>query len=152
MFLARDRNRFTQEIQALVGKVKTAEAADQSIEKMRKANQALDKVVKPLFEAYGEMLKGVNRTCEFKVLPGSVDSHPPRSAIAEFLIDLSGVPGLSEYYFRLETEGGDWKVTTRPRLDGKGGRYDVGEVKIPASEKLPAEIEGALQQFIRRTF
>ncbi len=152
MFLARDRNRFTKELQALVGKTKKAEGADQTIEKMRKANQALDKVVKPLFESYAEMIKGVGRTCEFKVLPGSVESHPPRSAVADFLIDLSGVPGLSEYYLRLETEGGDWKVTSRPRLDGKGARYDVGELILPASEKLPQEIEGALQQFIRRTF
>ena len=152
MFLARDRNRFSREIQALVGKVKKAEGADQSIEKMRKANQSLEKVVKPLFEAYAEMVKGVGRTCEFKVLPGSVDSYPPRAAVADFLVDLSGVPGLSEYYFRLETEGGDWKVTTRPRLDGKGARYDVGEVTLPVGEKLPDAIEGALQQFIRLTF
>ena len=152
MFLARDRSRFTKEIQALVGKAKKAEAEDQSIEKMRKANQALEKVVKPLFEAYAEMVKGVGRTCDFKVLSGSVESHPPRSAIADFLIDLSGVPGLSEYYLRLETEGGDWKVTSRPRLDGKGGRFDVGELTLPGTDKLAESIEGALQQFIRRTF
>lgn len=152
MFLARDRNRFTKEIQALVGKGKKAEGADQTIEKMRKANQALDKVVKPLFEAYAEMVKGIGRTCDFKVLPGSVESHPPRSAVADFLIDLSGVPGLSEYYLRLETEGGDWKVTSRPRLDGKGGGFDVGEMTLPVSDKLPEAIEGVLQQFIRRTF
>lgn len=152
MFLARDRNRFSREIQALVGKSKKAEGADQTIEKMRKANQALDKVVKPLFEAYAEMVGKVGRTCDFKVLPGSVDSYPPRSAVADFLVDLSGVPGLSEYYFRLETEGGDWKLTTRPRLDGKGPRYEVGEVTLPVTEKLPTAIEGALQQFIRLTF
>jgi hypothetical protein len=152
MFLARDRNRFSREIQALVGKVKKAEGADQSIEKMRKANQALEKVIKPLFETYAEMVKGVGRTCDFKVLLGSVDSHPPRSAVADFLIDLSGVPGHSEYYLRLETEGDDWKVTTRPRLDGKGARYEVGEVTLPVTEKLPSAIEGALQQFIRLTF
>jgi hypothetical protein len=62
------------------------------------------------------------------------------------------VPGLAEYYLRLETEGGEWRVTTRPRLDGKGQRYDVGEVTLPANDKLPSAIEGALQQFIRLTF
>jgi hypothetical protein len=152
MFLARDRNRFTREIEALVGKTKKAESADQSIEKMRRANQMLEKVVKPLFEAYAELVQKVGRTCDFKVLPGSVDSYPPRAAVADFLVDLSGVPGLSEYYMHLETEGGDWKVTTRPPLDAKGARYEVGEVKLPVTDKLPAAIEGALQQFIRLTF
>src|SRR5262245_44157771 len=152
MFLARDRNRFSREIQALVGQTKKAEGADQSIEKMRRANQALEKIVKPLFEAYAEIVRGVDRTCDFKVMPGSVDSYPPRAAVADFLVDLSGVPGLAEYYLRLETEGGDWKLTTRPRLDGKGLRYEVGELTLPATDKLAAAIEGALQQFIRLTF
>jgi hypothetical protein len=152
MFLARDRNRFSRELQALVGRAPKKEAEDQKIEKMRKANQALDKVVKPLFEAYAEMVRKVGRSCDFKVLPGSVESYPPRSAVADFLVDLSGVPGLAEYYLRLETDGGDWKVTTRPRLDGKGRRYETGEITLPVTERLPAAIEGALQQFIRLTF
>jgi hypothetical protein len=152
MFLARDRNRFSRELQALVGRSPKAEPPDQKIEKMRKANQTLDKVVKPLFESYADMVRQVGRSCDFKVLPGSVESYPPRTAVADFLVDLSGVPGLSEYYLRLETEGGDWKVITRPRLDGKGPKYEVGEITLPVTDKLPAAIEGALQQFIRLTF
>ncbi|HEY7609381.1 MAG TPA: hypothetical protein VIF14_09130 [Alphaproteobacteria bacterium] len=152
MFLAHDRNRFSRELKALAGRAPKKEAEDQTIEKMRKANQLLDKVVKPLFEHYAAMVRQVGRTSEFKVLPGSVENYPPRSAVADFLIDLSGVPGLAEYYLRLETEGGEWRVTTRPRLDGKGQRYDVGEVTLPANDKLPSAIEGALQQFIRLTF
>ena len=62
------------------------------------------------------------------------------------------MPGLAEYYLRIETEGGDWRVITRPRLDGKGERYDVGELTVPVTDKLPVAIEGALQQFIRLTF
>jgi hypothetical protein len=152
MFLARDRNRFSRELQALVGRAPKKEAEDQKIEKMRKANQLLDKVIKPLFESYAGMVRQVGRSCEYKILPGSVESYPPRSAVADFLVDLSGVPGLSEYYLRLETEGNGWRVMTRPRLDGKGQRYEVGEVTLPASDKLPGSIEGALQQFIRLTF
>ena len=152
MFLARDRNRFSRELQSLVGRAPKKEAEDQTIEKMRRANQVLDKVVKPLFEAYADMVQKVGRTCDFKILPGSVESHPARSAVADFLVDLSGVPGLAEYYLRLETDGGDWVVRTRPRLDGKGRRYEVGEITLPVTDRLPAAIEGALQQFIRLTF
>jgi hypothetical protein len=153
MFLSRDRNRFSRELQALVGRdAKKASPVDESIERMRAANDLLDNVVKPLFEEYAEMVRKVGRTCEFKLHAGSAENHPPRSAMADFLVDLSGVPGLSEYYFRLENDGGDWKVSTRPRLDGKGRHYDVGHLTLPVSAKLPGALEGALQQFIRLTF
>lgn len=152
MFVARDRNRFSREIQALVGRTQKKDAIDQTAERLRAANETLETVVMPLFESYAELMRQVGRSCDFKVLPGSAESHPLRSAVADFLVDLSGVPGLSEYYLRLENEGGDWKITTRPRLDGKGRRYDAGEVTLPVTDKLPAAIEGALQQFIRATF
>ncbi len=152
MYLARDRNRFSRELQALVGRSKKKDAVDQRAERLRVANEMLEAVVKPLFESYAGLVRKIGRTCDFKVLPGSFESHPPRSAVADFLVDLSGVPGLSEYYLRLENEGGDWKLTTRPRLDGKGLRYDVGEITLPVTGKLPAAIEGALQQFLRQTF
>lgn len=152
MFLARDRNRFSRELQSIVGRSKKKEVVDEKAEKMRAANELLEGVVKPLFESYAEIVRKAGRSCEFKVLPGASDSYPPRSAVADFLVDLSGVPGLSEYYLRLENDGGDWKVRTRPRLDGKGRFYDVGEVTLPVTDRLSSAIEGALQQFIRLTF
>jgi hypothetical protein len=153
MFLARDRHRFSRELLALVERAdKKAVVADHAAEKLRAANKVLENVVKPLFEAYAALVRKVGRSCDFKVLPGSAESHPRRSAVADFLVDLSGVPGLAEYYLRLENEGGDWKVVTRPRLDGKGRPYDAGELTLPVTDKLPAAIEGALQQFIRLTF
>jgi hypothetical protein len=151
MFLARDRNRFSRELQAMMGRSKK-EAVDQKADKMRAANELLEGVVKTLFESYSEIVRKAGRSCEFKVLPGASDSYPPRAAVADFLVDLSGVPGLSEYYLRLENDGGDWKVRSRPRLDGKGRFYDVGEVTLPLTDRLPSAIEGALQQFIRLTF
>jgi len=153
MFLARDRNRFTREIQSLVGReTKKSKPLDESVDRMRVANEALETVVKPLFEAYADMVRQVGRSCEIKVLPGSAESHPRLLAMADFLVDLSGVPGLSEYYLHLENEGGDWQLSTRPRLDGKGRPYDVGEMTLPAGKNLSAAIEGVLQQFIRLTF
>jgi hypothetical protein len=152
MFLARDRNRFSRELQAMMGRSKKKEAVDQKADKMRAANDLLEGVVKTLFESYAEIVRKAGRSCEFKVLPGASDSYPPRAAVADFLVDLSGVPGLSEYYLRLENDGGDWKVRSRPRLDGKGRFYDVGEVTLPLTDRLPSAIEGALQQFIRLTF
>jgi len=154
IFLSRDRNRFSRELQALVGRdVKKASEADQRVERMRAANELLENVVKPLFEEYAEMVRKVGRSSEYKVFAGSAESHPLRAAMADFLVDLSGVPGLSEYYFHLENDGGgEWKVSTRPRLDGKGRPYDVGHLVLPVSGKLPGAIEGALQQFIRLTF
>jgi hypothetical protein len=153
MFLARDRNRFSREIQSLVGRdPKKSKPVDESVERMRVANEALETVVKPLFETYADMVRQVGRSCEVKLLPGSAESHPRRLAMADFLVELSGVPGLSEFYLHLENEGGDWQLSTRPRLDGKGRPYDVGEMTLPSGKKLPAAIEGALQQFIRLTF
>jgi hypothetical protein len=99
------------------------------------------------------MVRKVGRSAEYKIFAGSAENHPPRLAMADFLVDLSGVPGLSEYYLHLETDGGaNWEVSTRPRLDGKGRLYDVGHMVLPVSGKLPGAIEGALQQFIRLTF
>jgi hypothetical protein len=152
MFLARDRNRFSRELQAMMGRSKKKEAVDQKADKMRVANDLLEGVVKTLFESYAEIVRKAGRSCEFKVLPGASDSYPPRAAVADFLVDLSGVPGLSEYYLRLENDGGDWRVRSRPRLDGKGRFYDVGEITLPPTDRLPSAIEGALQQFIRLTF
>jgi hypothetical protein len=152
MFLARDRNRFSRELQSLKGRAQKKEAVDQNAENMRVANETLESVVKPLFESYAEIVRKAGRSCDFKVLPGASDSYPPRTAVADFLVDLSGVPGLSEFYLRLENDGGDWKVRTRPRLDGKGRHYEVGEVTLPRTDRLNASIEGALQQFIRLTF
>ena len=153
MYLARDRNRFTKELQSLVGRSKKKDAVNQTAERLRAANEMLEAVVKPLFESYADLVRQVGRTCDYKVLPGSSESHPLRSAVADFLVDLSGVPGLSEYYLRFENDGDDiWKVTSRPRLDGKGLHYDVCEITLPVTDKLPSAIEGTLQQFIRRTF
>lgn len=152
MFLARDRNRFSRELQALAGRAEKKAPVDETAEKLRAANATLETVVKPLFEAYAEIVRKAGRSCDFKVLPGSAEGHPLRSAVADFLVDLSGVPGLAEYYLRLENDGGDWRLATRPRLDRKGRRYDVGEITLPVTDKLPAAIEGALQQFIRLTF
>lgn len=151
MFFARDRKQFSQEIRNLAGRAAASAAADESAAMLQAANAALEKIIAPLFEAYAELVRGCGRSCEYKVMPGSFESHPRSSAVAEFLVDLQGVPGLAAHYLRLENDGGDWRVLSRPALEAKARRRDSGSFVLPASD-LPGAIEGTLQHFIRAIF
>ncbi|MCW5771966.1 MAG: hypothetical protein KIT16_10050 [Rhodospirillaceae bacterium] len=152
LFSARNRREFTREIRALAGRSdEAANEAGETAAKLQAANRALERVIAPLFETYAELVQGCGRSCEIKLLPGSTETHPQSAAVADFLVDLQGVPGLSEYYLRLENDGGDWKVLSRPSLLAKGRRRET-ELVIPPSENLPSAIEGVLQQFIRLIF
>ena len=72
----------------------------------------------------------------------------PAGAAAEFYFGLLGVPGLSECFIRFESEDGDWLVTSRPRLDGKGSRYNSGKKAIK-NDRFAHDAEAVLQQFLR---
>ena len=153
MFLARDRNRFFREMRALVASTGAKPAkpalADDRIERMSETNHALDTVIGPLLEAYAEIVRKAGRTAEFKTLHGAADYFPVRAAVAEFWLDMTEVPGVAQYFMRMESDGGDWTVTSRPGLDRQRSRHESGQIAIPASKKLAHTVEGALQHFIR---
>lgn len=155
MFLARDRNRFSRELQALAGagakKPKLA-AVDDKQERMAATNALLEKTVEPLFEAYAEMVRKAGRSCDYKIAAGSAESFPTRVAVAEFWLDLTEVPGVAQYFMRFECEGGDWRVISRPGLGRKLGLHQSSEITLHSGKNTPASIEGALQQFIRLAF
>jgi hypothetical protein len=154
MFLARDRNRFFQEIRSLPGAKGNNKpvAEERPVDGMAATNEALEHVIRPLFEAYADMVRKAGRTCDYKVFQGSYESHPPRAAFAEFWLDLTDVPGVAQYFMRFESDGQDWVLLSRPALDRASARHETGELVIPADKKLDKNIEGVLQQFIRLTF
>ena len=127
MFLARDRKRFAREVQALVAGTGGAGAKDKSadlIERMNAANDALESVIGPMLEAYAELIRNAGRSAEFKTLEGSAEGFPLRAAVAEFWLDVTEVPGVAQYFLRLESVGDDWTLTSRPALDRKRARHE----------------------------
>ena len=155
MFLARDRNRFSRELLALMGcrpaKPKLV-VVDDKIERMAAANALLEQTIAPMLEAYAEIVRKAGRSCDFKVLPGSAESFPIRAAVAEFWLDLTEVPGVAQYFMRFECEGAEWRVISRPGLGRKLNKNESGEMLLAAGKKAGASVEGALQQFIRLVF
>jgi hypothetical protein len=156
MFLARDRSRFSREIQALGGTVRAPKpapaVADDKFARIEAVNETLDKAIRPLFEAYAEIVRKANRSCDFKVLAGSADSYPLRAAMADFWLDLTEVPGVAHYFISAQSDGGDWHISSRPGFDGRRSRHEPGRLVIPNSKRFGANFEGILQQFIRLTF
>jgi hypothetical protein len=155
MFLARDRNRFSRELLALMGgrpaKPKLV-VVDDKIERMAAVNAVLEDTIAPMLEAYAEIVRKAGRSCDFKVLPGSAESFPTRAAVAEFWLDLTEVPGVAQYFMRFECEGAEWRVISRPGLGRKLNKNESGEMLLAAGKKAGASVEGALQQFIRLVF
>lgn len=156
MFLARDRNRFSRELLALMGarppKPKLV-VVDDKLQRMAAANAVLEETIAPMLEVYAEIVRKAGRSCDFKVLPGSAESFPTRSAVAEFWLDLTEVPGVAQYFMRFECEGAEWRVISRPGLGRKlTNKNESAEMVLAAGKKAGASVEGALQQFIRLVF
>jgi len=155
MFLARDRNRFSRELLSLAGtgaaKPKIAIVDDRAA-RMDATNELIEKTLTPLFEAYADMVRKAGRSCDYKLLPGSVESFPTRAAVAEFWLDLTEVPGVAQYFIRFECEGSEWRVVSRPGIGRKLRLHQSGEMTLPAGKRMGETIEGVLQQFIRLVF
>ena len=130
MFPAHDRRRFSRELQSLArigAHGDKAEAGDDDRHaRMAAANKLLEDVVKPLLESYTEMVRNLGRSCDYKVLTGSAESHPIRAAVAEFWLDLTEIPGVSQYFMRLKSDGDGWRVMSRPSLAQKSRRHEIG--------------------------
>jgi hypothetical protein len=155
MFLARDRNRFSRELQALAGttaaKPKLAVVDDRQ-SRMAATNELIEKSLTPLFETYAEMVRKAGRSCDYKLLTGSAETFPNRVAVAEFWLDLTEVPGVAQYFIRFECDGDEWRVISRPGLGRKLRKHESGETTLPAGKRMGETIEGVLQQFIRLVF
>jgi hypothetical protein len=150
----RDRAGFDAELDTLLrGRERSAANNDDDLDAEARAvsaaNDALEQILQPLFANYAELMEAKGRQCEFKLIEGSAETFPHRRALAEFYFGLLGVPGLSECFIRFESEGDDWLITSRPRLDGKGSRYDTGKKPLKSSGRFASEAEAALQQFLR---
>ncbi len=155
MFLARNRSIFSRELLAraatVVAKPKLAVVDDRAA-RMDATNELIEKTLTPLFETYAEMVRKAGRSCDYKLLAGSVESFPTRSAVAEFWLDLTEVPGVAQYFIRFECEGGEWRVISRPGIGRKLKLHQSGEMTLPAGKRMGETIEGVLQQFIRLVF
>ncbi len=151
---ALDHTGFAKEIDRLIGKRKDGGDADQKSAEdnaLLAANEIMVREIVPLFDAYAELLKSKGKKCEVKFHEANIEIYPRRRPSAEFFNGLLGVPGVSDYYLRLENEGDGWILRSRPRLDGKSTGYDNWHVRIPHSSKFAKDVESFLQQFIRMT-
>ena len=155
MFLARDRNRFSRELQALAGaslnKPKLA-VLDDKASRMAATNDLIENTLTSLFETYAQMVRKAGRSCDYKLLAGSVESFPIRSASAEFWLDLTEVPGVAQYFIRFEFDGDLWRALSRPGIGRKLNKHESAEIVLPPGQKTGETIEGVLQQFIRLVF
>jgi hypothetical protein len=155
MFLARDRNRFSRELQALAGAASNKSnlvVADDKAGRMAATNELIENTLTPLFETYAQMVRKAGRSCDYKLLAGSTDSFPVRAASAEFWLDLTEVPGVAQYFIRFEFDGNEWRALSRPGLGRKLNKHESAEIVIPAGKRMGENIEGVLQQFIRLVF
>jgi len=155
MFLARDRNRFSRELQALSGAAlnkPTLVVVDDKATRMAATNELIETTLTPLFETYAQMVRKAGRSCDYKLLAGSTDSFPVRAASAEFWLDLTEVPGVAQYFIRFEYDGDEWRALSRPGIGRKLKKHESAEIVLPVGKRMGETIEGALQQFIRLVF
>jgi hypothetical protein len=154
-YKALDKTGFAKEIERLIGGRKKSDGTDDGLspedQALLAANEVLLKQIAPLFDAYSDLLKSKGKMCEVKFHEANIEIFPRRRPSAEFFNGLLGVPGVSDFYFRLENEGDGWILRSRPRLDGKSTGYDNWQVNIPYSARFASSVETYLQQFIRMT-